>query len=36
VRTRAELDRQIRRTLAHEIGHLRGLDEGQLRRRGLE
>ncbi|RMH42253.1 MAG: hypothetical protein D6689_08770 [Deltaproteobacteria bacterium] len=36
VRTREELDEQIRRTLLHEIGHLRGLDEDQLRRRGLE
>ena len=36
VRTREELDRQIRRTLIHEIGHLRGLDEDELRRRGLE
>ena len=36
VRTRAELDGQIRRTLEHEIGHLRGLDEDELRRRGLD
>lgn len=36
VRTRADLDHQIRRTLLHEIGHLRGLDEDELRRRGLE
>jgi tetratricopeptide (TPR) repeat protein len=36
VRSRAELDRQIRRTLVHEIGHLQGLDEDELRRRGLE
>ncbi len=36
VRTRAELDTQIRRTLAHELGHLTGLDEDDLRRRGLE
>ncbi len=36
VRNRAELDRQIRRTLVHEIGHLQGLDEDELRRRGLE
>jgi tetratricopeptide (TPR) repeat protein len=36
VRSREELDRQIRRTLIHEIGHLRGLDEDDLRRRGLE
>ncbi|MEM9488072.1 MAG: metallopeptidase family protein [Myxococcota bacterium] len=36
VRTRAELDEQIRRTLLHEIGHLSGLNEGDLRRRGLD
>jgi predicted Zn-dependent protease with MMP-like domain/Flp pilus assembly protein TadD len=36
VRSRDELDRQIRRTLVHEIGHLQGLDEDDLRRRGLE
>jgi Flp pilus assembly protein TadD len=36
VRTRAELDAQIRRTLLHEIGHLQGLDEGDLRLRGLD
>jgi predicted Zn-dependent protease with MMP-like domain/Flp pilus assembly protein TadD len=36
VRTRDELDRQIRRTLLHEIGHVAGLDEDQLRRRGLD
>jgi Flp pilus assembly protein TadD/predicted Zn-dependent protease with MMP-like domain len=36
VRTRRELDRQIRKTLEHELGHLAGLDEGELRRRGLE
>ena len=36
VKTRAELDAQIRRTLLHEIGHLRGLDEDALRRRGLD
>jgi tetratricopeptide (TPR) repeat protein len=36
VKSRAELDRQIRRTLIHEIGHLQGLDEDELRRRGLE
>jgi tetratricopeptide (TPR) repeat protein len=35
-RTRDELDRQIRRTLMHEIGHLSGLDEDALRRRGLD
>jgi tetratricopeptide (TPR) repeat protein len=36
VKTRAELDAQIRRTLLHEIGHLGGLDEDDLRRRGLD
>lgn len=36
VRSRAELDHQIRRTLIHEIGHLRGLDEDELRRQGLD
>lgn len=36
VRTRADLDRQIRKTLIHELGHLSGLDEDELRRRGLE
>lgn len=36
VKSRSELDEQIRRTLIHEIGHLSGLDEDDLRRRGLE
>jgi Flp pilus assembly protein TadD len=36
VRSRDELDQQIRRTLWHEIGHLEGFDEEELRRRGLE
>ena len=36
VRTREDLNRQIRRTLAHEIGHLQGMDESELRRRGLD
>jgi len=36
VKTRTELSEQIRRTLLHEIGHLEGLDEGDLRRRGLD
>jgi tetratricopeptide (TPR) repeat protein len=36
VRTRQELTDQIRRTLLHEIGHLEGLDEDDLRRRGLD
>lgn len=35
-RSRAELDSQIRRTLLHELGHLSGLEEDELRRRGLE
>ena len=32
----AELDEAIRRTLLHEVGHLRGEDDGSLRDRGLE
>jgi predicted Zn-dependent protease with MMP-like domain len=36
VRTRAELIEQIDRTLRHELGHLDGLDEDDLRRRDLE
>ncbi len=36
VKSRAELSEQIRRTLIHEIGHVSGLDEDALRRRGLE
>ncbi len=36
VRNRDELSEQIRRTLLHEIGHLEGLDEDDLRRRGLD
>ncbi len=36
VRTREGLDRQILRTLQHEIGHLRGMDEDALRHRGLD
>jgi tetratricopeptide (TPR) repeat protein len=32
----AELDEGIRRTLLHEVGHLRGEDDGSLRDRGLE
>jgi len=35
-RSRAELDAQIRKTLRHEIGHARGLDEQELRRLGLD
>ncbi|GAB4559948.1 MAG: hypothetical protein Tsb0020_06220 [Haliangiales bacterium] len=34
--TRAELNHQIRRTLRHELGHVQGLDESQLRLRGLD
>jgi Flp pilus assembly protein TadD/predicted Zn-dependent protease with MMP-like domain len=33
---RAELDRQIRVTLTHELGHLRGEDDDALRDRGLQ
>jgi Flp pilus assembly protein TadD/predicted Zn-dependent protease with MMP-like domain len=33
---RAELDRQIRITLTHELGHLRGEDDDELRDRGLQ
>nr|MDQ3369639.1 metallopeptidase family protein [Myxococcota bacterium] len=36
VKTRAELSEQIRDTLLHEIGHHEGLDEDDLRRRGME
>jgi len=36
VKTRVELSEQIRDTLLHEIGHLEGLDEDDLRRRGME
>jgi Flp pilus assembly protein TadD/predicted Zn-dependent protease with MMP-like domain len=36
VRDIAELDEAIRRTLLHELGHLRGEDDGSLRDRGLE
>jgi Flp pilus assembly protein TadD/predicted Zn-dependent protease with MMP-like domain len=36
VKTRKELSEQIRDTLLHEIGHLEGLDEDDLRRRGME
>ncbi len=36
VRTRPELSQQIERTLLHEIGHLEGLDEDDLRRHDLE
>jgi predicted Zn-dependent protease with MMP-like domain len=33
---RAELGRILRETLRHEIGHVRGLSEADLRHRGLE
>ncbi|TMQ23003.1 MAG: metallopeptidase family protein [Deltaproteobacteria bacterium] len=36
VKSRTELSEQIRDTLLHEIGHLEGLDEDDLRRRGME
>ncbi|WP_342380203.1 metallopeptidase family protein [Myxococcus stipitatus] len=36
VRTPAELNEQIRVTLLHEIGHLRGEDDEELAARGLE
>ena len=36
VRDASALDEAIRRTLLHELGHLRGEDDGSLRDRGLE
>jgi predicted Zn-dependent protease with MMP-like domain len=36
VRDAAELEQAIARTLLHEVGHLRGEDDGSLRDRGLE
>jgi tetratricopeptide (TPR) repeat protein len=36
VRDRAELEEQVRVTIEHEIGHLRGEDDVQLAARGLE
>ncbi len=36
VKDGAELDQAISRTLLHEVGHLRGEDDGSLRDRGLE
>jgi predicted Zn-dependent protease with MMP-like domain len=36
VRNRSELAREVRDTVLHEIGHLEGLDEDDLRRRGME
>jgi len=35
-RSLAEVDQVIERTLLHEVGHLRGEDDGSLRDRGLE
>ena len=34
--TRDELAKQVKVTLWHELGHLRGADDDQLRLRGLE
>ena len=34
--TRAELEEQVRVTLLHEIGHMAGADEDELRDRGFE
>jgi tetratricopeptide (TPR) repeat protein len=36
VKTRDELVQQVRMTLLHELGHLRGEDDDELRARGLE
>ena len=36
VTTRDELSAQVRTTLMHELGHLRGEDDDELRARGLE
>ncbi|MER2562673.1 MAG: metallopeptidase family protein, partial [Myxococcaceae bacterium] len=36
VKSREELIQQMRVTLLHEIGHLRGEDDGELAARGLE
>lgn len=36
VKTREELVEQVRVTLLHELGHLRGEDDGELAARGLE
>lgn len=36
IRDIAELDHAIARTLLHEVGHLRGEDDGSLRDRGLD
>ncbi len=36
IRDLTDLDEAIKRTLLHEVGHLRGEDDGSLRDRGLE
>jgi tetratricopeptide (TPR) repeat protein len=36
IRDASELDEAIHKTLLHEVGHLRGEDDGSLRDRGLE
>lgn len=36
VRSPAELIREIKKTLLHELGHLHGADEDDLREEGLE
>ncbi len=36
VTSKDELEREVRKTLLHEIGHLHGEDDGALRARGLE
>lgn len=36
VKTKADLVEQVRVTLLHEVGHLRGEDDGELAARGLE
>ena len=36
VSDRGDLEKQVRITLWHELGHLRGEDEDELRARGLE
>ena len=36
LKSRPELVEQIKVTLLHEIGHLRGEDDGELAARGLE
>jgi predicted Zn-dependent protease with MMP-like domain len=36
VQSREELNEQIRVTLLHEVGHLRGEDDSELAARGLE